>query len=62
MLTETTIEVVHKGKPERIRSREGIMLTPGYARARGFDMARLQAKGIIKERPVPQGKGRGFSR
>jgi hypothetical protein len=47
--TETTFEVTHKGKKEKIRSKVGILLTPGYARSRGFDEAALRAKGLIKD-------------
>ena len=54
--TETTFQVRHKGKSETIRSRVGILLTPEYARGRGFDVAKLRAKGLIKERPSNRGR------
>ncbi len=47
--TETTFEISHKGRRETVHSRVGIMLTPEYARGRGFDVAKLRAKGLIKE-------------
>lgn len=55
--TETTFEVTHKGKRELIRSQVGIFLTSEYARGRGFNIAQLQASGLIKERPDNQGQG-----
>ena len=56
--TGTTFEVSHKGRREIIHSQVGIFLTPGYARARGFNVAQLRAAGLIKERPGNQGRGR----
>lgn len=59
--TETTFRVIHKGRRMTVRSRVGIFLTPDYARARGFDVAKLRARGLIREHPgkrpdVPPGK------
>ena len=59
--TQTTFRVIHKGRPMTVRSSVGIFLTPDYARARGFDVARLRSRGLIKEHPgrrpdVPPGK------
>ncbi|MHC4443470.1 MAG: LamG-like jellyroll fold domain-containing protein, partial [Planctomycetota bacterium] len=53
--TETTFEVSHKGRREIIRSKVGIQLTPAYARSRGFDVAKLRAKGLIKDRAPGRG-------
>ena len=51
-------EISHKGKSETIRSRVGILLTPEYAQSRGFGVAELRAKGLIKDRPQKSGKPR----
>ncbi len=55
--TGTTFEVTHRGRSEIIHSQVGIFLTPEYAQARGFNVARLRARGLIKERPGNQGQG-----
>lgn len=47
--TETTFDVTHKGRRMTVRSEVGIMLTPEYARSRGFNVAELRRKGLIKE-------------
>jgi hypothetical protein len=49
--TETTFEVEHDGRREVIRSRVGILLTPDYARSRGFNVAELRALGLIVDPP-----------
>jgi len=49
--TETTFEVEHNGHREVIRSRVGILLTPSYARSRGFNVAELRALGLIVDPP-----------
>ncbi|MHC4444012.1 MAG: hypothetical protein ACYTBZ_17105 [Planctomycetota bacterium] len=48
--TETTFEISHKGKKKKIKSKVGILLTPDYAGSRGFDVAKLRAKGLIKDK------------
>lgn len=55
--TGTTFDVTHKGRREIIHSQIGIFLTPDYARSRGFDVAQLRGRGLIRERPVNQGQG-----
>jgi hypothetical protein len=50
--TETHFEVVHNGRREVIRSRVGILLTPDYARSRGFDVSELRALGLIVDPPA----------
>lgn len=57
--TETTFEVEHNGRREVIRSRIGILLTPDYARSRGFDVEELRALGLIVDPPAigPQVRG-----
>ena len=60
--TETTFQVTHKGRSETVRSRIGILLTSDYARSRGFDVATLRARGLIRDRStnrVHPGLGRG---
>ena len=53
--TETAFEVTHNGRMRMIHSRVEIRLTAEYAQSRGFDVAQLRARGLIKERP---GRGR----
>jgi hypothetical protein len=60
--TETTFQVTHKGQARTVRSKVGIRLTPGYAASRGFDVAKLRAKGLIMERPGDRGRGHGSGR
>ena len=55
--TETNFDITHNGRRHRVRGRVGIMLTPEYAHGRGFDVARLRARGLIFDRP-----GRGLGR
>ena len=57
--TETTFQVHHNGKSQTVRSNVGILLTPDYARSRGFDVRELRARGLIRELPGNQGKGKG---
>ncbi len=47
--TETTFKVSHKGEQKLVRSNVGILLTPDYARSRGFDVEKLRTKGLIVE-------------
>jgi hypothetical protein len=49
--TETTFHVIHNGQPQTIRSCVDIALTPEYAASRGFDVAELRARGLIKDKP-----------
>ena len=49
--TETTFKVDHNGHRRTVRSHVGIFLTPAYAESRGFNVAELRARGLIKERP-----------
>lgn len=51
--TQTTFNVIHNGEKRLIRSQVGIKLTAEYAKSRGFDVAELRQKGLIKEHPVP---------
>lgn len=45
--TETKFDIVHKGERKTVRSNIGILLTPDYARSRGFDVDKLKQKGLI---------------
>jgi hypothetical protein len=57
--TGTTFKVVHKGRSRVVFSNVGILLTPEYARSRGFDVSALRARGLIKEPPDdPHGGGK----
>lgn len=47
--TETKFDIVHKGERKTVRSKIGILLTPDYARSRGFDVEKLKTKGLIVE-------------
>lgn len=60
--TGTTFEVWHRGRREVIRSQVDIFPTPDYARSRGFDVAALQAIGLIKERPRNESRRVGHRR
>jgi hypothetical protein len=57
--TETTFNVTHNGQSHVVHSRVGIMLTPGYAQSRGFNVAQLRARGLIMECPGNSGQGHG---
>ena len=57
--TETTFDVTHKGRRQRIKSKVDIFLTSEYAQARGFSVAALHSQGLIKERPGNEGQGQG---
>ena len=54
--TQTTFQVTHKGRSRTVRSSVGIMLTPDYAKSRGFNVAELRARGLIKEQTKKQGR------
>ena len=54
--TKTSFEVMHKGQPTTVRSQVGIYLTEDYAKSRGFNIAILRGKGLIKERPTVSAK------
>jgi hypothetical protein len=57
--TRTTFQVIHGSRRHTVRSEVGLLLTPDYARARGFDVAALEGQGLIV-RPDRQGsEGRG---
>ncbi|UCF33092.1 MAG: hypothetical protein JSV78_12240 [Phycisphaerales bacterium] len=60
--TQTTFWVNHKGRQRIVDSNVDIMLTPDYAQSRGFDVAELRAKGLIKERLGAHGQGHGGAR
>ncbi len=61
--TKTTLEISHKGATQRIDSKVGILLTPDYARSRGFDVAKLKTKGLIIENaPAKAGRSDVHSR
>jgi hypothetical protein len=60
--TETTFQVTHKGQARTVRSKVGIRLTADYAASRGFDVARLRARGLIMEHPGDRGRGHGGGR
>ena len=49
--TRTTFQVQHNGRRRTMHSEVGIQLTPDYARSRGFDVAELRARGLIREQP-----------
>jgi len=55
--TETTFDVIHKGRRQKIKSKVDIFLTSEYAKSRGFDPKALKTKGLIKERHKNQGQG-----
>jgi hypothetical protein len=55
--TGTTFHVQHNGQSHTVHGQVGIMLTPEYAQSRGFNVAVLRARGLIKERPGNQGQG-----
>ena len=48
--TQTAMDIMHKGRLIKVRSDVGILLTPDYARSRGFDVRELRARGLIVER------------
>lgn len=50
--TRTTFNITHNGRRQVFRSNVGITLTAEYARSRGFDVSVLEAKGLIREKPV----------
>jgi hypothetical protein len=45
--TQTTFKVLHGGRMRRVHSSVDILLTPEYARSRGFNVAELRARGLI---------------
>lgn len=47
--TQTHFDIVHKGERKTLRSSVGILLTPDYARSRGFDVDKLRDKKLIVE-------------
>ncbi len=47
--TQTRFEIMHHGQRHIIESEIGIRLTPDYARSRGFNVAKLRARGLIQE-------------
>ncbi len=47
--TQTRFDIIHKGEHKTVRSNIGILLTPEYARSRGFDVGKLKNKGLIVE-------------
>ncbi len=49
--TKTEFAIGHKGRIQQVKSSVGIRLTPSYARERGFNVAELEARGLIKELP-----------
>ena len=49
--TQTTFEVLHGGQIRRVWSNVDILLTPEYARSRGFDVTQLRARGLIVDDP-----------
>ncbi|UCC31033.1 MAG: hypothetical protein JSU86_01905 [Phycisphaerales bacterium] len=49
--TQTKFKLNHGHRRRTVHSKVGILLTPAYARSRGFDVASLRAKGLIKEPP-----------
>jgi len=57
--TRTTFQVTHANRRHMVRSEVGIGLTPEYARARGFDVAELRARGLIVDRDRRGGGGHG---
>ncbi|MCP4250023.1 MAG: hypothetical protein GY778_23525 [bacterium] len=57
--TKMTLELRHQGRVHTVRNNVGLLLTPDYARSRGFNVANLRAKGLIKERAGNRGQGHG---
>jgi hypothetical protein len=57
--TETNFDVIHKGEHKTVRSKVGILLTPDYAKSRGFDVDTLKSKGLIVEPHGRQDAGHG---
>ncbi len=49
--TQTEFDVKHKGKKIKFRNKVDILLTPEYARSRGFNVDVLRAEGLIREHP-----------
>jgi hypothetical protein len=57
--TRTTFQVTHGNRRHTVRSEVGLLLTPDYARARGFDVAALEGQGLIVDPDRRGGGGRG---
>jgi hypothetical protein len=47
--TVTTFDVLHNGARKKVRSAVDILLTPDYAKSRGFNVDELRTKGLIVE-------------
>jgi hypothetical protein len=47
--TQTAFDIVHKGKRKEFKSSVDILLTPDYAKSRGFNVDELRGKGLIVE-------------
>ncbi len=45
--TKTTFTVQHDGRHIEVKSKVGVLLTPDYARERGFDVEALRTSGLI---------------
>jgi hypothetical protein len=57
--TQTSFDVLHRGRRTLVHSDVGIRLTPVYAASRGFDVDALrQTKGLIVAAPHKRGRGR----
>ncbi|HKQ49652.1 MAG TPA: SBBP repeat-containing protein [Phycisphaerae bacterium] len=65
--TRTEFQVMHNGRSRTVSSDVGIMLTPTYARSRGFDVGELRRRGLIVDRSLrpnrtESGNGQGSAR
>ncbi len=47
--TKTRFDILHKGERKTVQSDVGILLTPEYAKSRGFDVNGLKSRGLIVE-------------
>jgi hypothetical protein len=56
--TKTTFEILHGGGLKTVHSDVGIVLTPEYARRRGFNEATLRSRGLIMDREQVKPRGR----
>jgi hypothetical protein len=47
--TRTTFNIIHNGRRKEVKSSVDILLTPDYAKSRGFSVDELRTKGLIVE-------------
>ncbi len=60
--TQTEFRVVHNNRTRTVRSKVDILVTPEYARARGFNVDSLKMQGLIAEPAREHPNDKGFSR